>query len=43
VAKAIQGPGTARAEAWADTHHDDFGAGRIDAVLAALRQPADES
>ena len=43
VAKAIHGPGTACAEAWADTRHDELDAGRIDAVLAALREHADDS
>ncbi len=43
VAKAIHGPGSARAEAWADTRHDELDAGCIDAVLAALRQHADNS
>jgi hypothetical protein len=40
VGKALYGPTSARARAWARARHDELDAGALDAVLAALRAQA---
>lgn len=43
VAKAIYGPTSDTAKQWAKRRHDELDAGKLDALLAALRRHADAS